>query len=146
MAVLPILTGADNPALRIKTKRVPKITKDLLKLIKDMEATVEKVEGLGLAAPQVGQTHKVCIARLGGKLVPLINPDIIWKSKEQEEGEEGCLSLPGVWLSVPRAVSIVVRYLNAKGEEQERKLQELPARIVQHEVDHLNGVLIVDYR
>ena len=145
IAILPIITGADSPILRQKTKKVAKVTKEILKLIQDMEVTTKKADGLGLAAPQVGESLRVCIVRLNGKFLPLINPEIFWKSTEIEVAEEGCLSLPNFWMNVPRSVSIAVRYQNAKGEEQERKLKDLEARIVQHEVDHLDGILITDY-
>jgi len=145
MAVLPIITGADNPTLRSKTKKVPHVTKDILRLIKDMEATVISADGLGLAAPQVARLERVCIVKIGGKLTPLINPDITFRSEDSEVAEEGCLSLPNIWLPVPRSVSIVVKYVDPKGEEQERMLEHMDARVVQHEVDHLEGKLIVDY-
>ncbi len=145
MAALKIVTGADNPKLRVKTERVPKVTKKILKLIKDMLAAMEEANGVGLAAPQVGETVRVCIALVGGKITPLINPEITWKSKETAIDEEGCLSLPNVWLPIVRSTGITVTYLDEKGKEQERKLQDFDARVVQHEVDHLEGVLIVDY-
>ena len=145
MAALDIVIGPDNPILRAKTKPVPKVTKEILKLLKDMEETTIKADGLGLAAPQVSRTERVCIVKMAGKLTPLINPEITKRSKEMESAEEGCLSLPYVWLQVPRSVSIVVKYLDKKGKEQERILQKLDARVVQHEVDHLEGKLIVDY-
>jgi len=145
MSPLPILTGADNPILRSKTKNVPKVTKDILKFLKDMEDTLEKADGLGLAAPQVGSLHRLCLVKLNGKVIPLINPEISSRSADQEYAEEGCLSLPDIWVQVPRPVSIVVKYLNAKGQEQERMLDHIDARIVQHEVDHLEGKLILDY-
>lgn len=145
MSALPIITGADTPVLRTETKRVPKVTKEVTRLVKDMEETMEKANGLGLAAPQVGSSERVCIVRFGGRVTPLINPDITWKSEETAVAEEGCLSLPGIWLDVPRSVSITVKYWDLKGREQERRLTELDARVVQHEVDHLEGVLITDY-
>jgi peptide deformylase len=145
IATLPILTGADNPILRTKTKKVPKVTKELLKLLKDMQDTTVSADGLGLAAPQVGRLERVCIVKIGDKLTSLINPAITMKSVAMEIGEEGCLSLPNIWLEVPRATSIVVKYWNVKGEEQERILEHMDARVVQHEVDHLEGILIVDY-
>lgn len=145
MANLPIVTGADTPILRSKTKKVPQVTKELLKLLKDMEDTTIAADGLGLAAPQINRTERVCIVRMGKKLTPLINPDITFRSTDTELAEEGCLSLPDVWLQIPRSVSIVVSYLNAKGEQQERMLEGIDARVVQHEVDHLEGKLIVDY-
>ena len=146
MPVLPILTGADNPLLRTKTQRIPQITKEVKRLIKDMKATVKSADGLGIAAPQVGQSLRVCLARTNGKMTPLINPEITWRSTEVELLEEGCLSLPGIGVNVPRAKAVTLRFLDEKGSEQERRLTDLDARVVQHEVDHLNGVLIVDYR
>lgn len=145
MSALPILTGADNPMLRAKTKNVPKVTKEILKLLKDMEETLITVDGLGLAAPQIGSLHRLCIVKLSGKLVSLINPNITFRSQEMEEAEEGCLSLPNIWIHVPRSTSIVVKYWDTKGKEQERMLERLDARVVQHEVDHLEGKLMIDY-
>lgn len=110
-----------------------------------MEDTTIAADGLGLAAPQVNRTERVCIVRMGNKLTPLINPKITFKSVDVEVAEEGCLSLPNVWLQVPRSASIVVEYLDAKGASQERMLEHLDARVVQHELDHLDGKLIVDY-
>lgn len=146
VAVLPILLGDKNPVLRRKTERVPKVTKKTLKLIKDMQATMEHANGVGLAAPQVGESLRICIGKVNGKDTPLINPDIVWRGKEMAIDEEGCLSLPHTWLPVPRAVEITLRYQDEKGKLQERKLKDFDARVVQHEVDHLEGILIVDYQ
>lgn len=145
MSVLPIITGVDMPILRTKTKPVAKVTKDLQKLLKDMQETTIAADGLGLAAPQIGRTERVCIVQMGNKLVPLVNPIITHRSEELEYAEEGCLSLPGIWLTVPRSTSIRLEYLDAKGAKQERMLSAMDARVVQHEVDHLEGKLIVDY-
>lgn len=146
MAVLPIVKGESTDVLRTKAADVPQVTKEVKRLIKDMQQTVKKAEGLGIAAPQVGVSKRVCLANFNGKMTALINPDIFWKSDEVATMEEGCLSLPGIDVNVERAVEIQVRYLDEKGTEQERHLHDLDARVVQHEVDHLNGVLIVDYR
>lgn len=146
VAVLPILTGADNPLLRRKTKKVDRVTKEVKRLLRDMHATALGADGLGLAAPQVGSDLRVCIALLHGKLTPLIDPAIVWKSAETDTQEEGCLSLPGVTVMVPRAVAITLRYADEKGAKQERRFSGWDARVAQHEVDHLDGVLIVDYR
>lgn len=125
---------------------MPKVTKDILKLIKDMHATTLDADGLGIAAPQVGVSLRICVSKFNGKLQPMINPEIMWRSDETEEMEEGCLSLPRVTVSVVRSRSVTVKYLDVKGQEQERKLEGMDARAAQHEVDHLNGVLIVDYQ
>lgn len=142
---LKIVTGEDKKILRTKTKRVPTVTKDVQKFLKEMEATTIKADGLGLAAPQVGSDLRMCIARFNGRLTPMVNPEITWRSKITETAEEGCLSLPGVWVPVSRAVEIVVRYQTARGDTKELKLSDMDARVVQHEVDHLDGVLIIDY-
>ncbi|MSR87058.1 peptide deformylase [Candidatus Peribacteria bacterium] len=145
MAILPIVIGPDNPILRKKTKRMATVTKAVKQLVKDMVETMHEANGVGLAAPQVARTERVCIAVIGGKIVPLINPTITSRSKETDIDQEGCLSLPNVWLNVVRPVGITLTFLDLKGKRQERKLVGFDARVVQHEVDHLEGVLIVDY-
>jgi len=145
MTPLPIITGEDNPVLRTKTEKIPTITKDILKLVKNMQETVDDAKGAGLAAPQIGKSLRVCIALINGKQTPLINPKITWRSGKKDSMEEGCLSLPGIWLPIKRPVAITLTYQDAKGKDQERKLKDFDARVVQHEIDHLEGVLIVDY-
>ena len=146
VSVLPIVIGPDNPILRKKTKPVPSVTKDLRKLIKDMIDTMHEANGVGLASPQVAREERVCIAVIGGKITPLINPKITGHSKETAIDQEGCLSLPNVWIDVARSTEITLTYLDVKGKKQQKKLQNFDARVVQHEVDHLEGVLIVDYQ
>ena len=107
---------------------------------------MDAAEGVGLAAPQIGTSLRICIALLHGKATAFINPHIIWQSSEKEIAEEGCLSLPNIWVPVPRSLAITVQFQNRKGKEEERKLEGLPARILQHEIDHLDGVLITDYQ
>ncbi len=144
-AILPIVTGEDTPILRTKTKPVPKVTKAVLGLLEDMLATVEHAKGAGIAAPQVGRSERACIVLWDEKHVPLINPNILWKGSDTNVFEEGCLSLPSVWRKIRRPTEVVVQYVDSKGREQERRLSGFNARVTQHEVDHLNGVLIVDY-
>ena len=145
MAILPIVIGPDNPILRKKTASVPKVTKGIKQLIKDMIETMKEASGVGLASPQVGRTERVCIAVIDGKVTPLINPQITKRSKETDLDQEGCLSLPNVWLMIPRSVEIALEYVDLRGKKQQRTLEHFDARVVQHEVDHLDGVLIVDY-
>ena len=145
MSVLPIITGKDTEVLRAKAAKVPQVTKDIKKLMSNMQDTVKKAEGLGIAAPQVGTSLRLCLANINGKMTPLINPEITWSSDETSTMEEGCLSLPKINVDVERSVEITVRYTDEKGNEQDRHLHDLDARVVQHEIDHLNGVLIVDY-
>lgn len=146
MTALRIITGTDTPILRSKTVQVPKVTKEIKKLIKDMYETVHEAKGGGLAATQIGLTHRLCLASINGKIIPLINPEITWKNEETDIEQEGCLSLPDLLVNVPRATAITLTYMDEKGKNQERKLIEWDARVIQHEVDHLDGVLIVDYQ
>ncbi len=145
MAVLDIIKGKDHPVLRSKTKRVAKVTKDIVKLIADMEETTRAAKGAGIAAPQIARTERVCIAMLQRKLTPLINPRITWRSDEVILAEEGCLSLPDIWIEVPRAKEILVEFVDVGNRKKQLRLTDLDARVVQHEVDHLEGKLIVDY-
>ena len=145
MAIVPIITGADHPALRKKTERITKFDKNLKKLIADLLNTVKDAKGAGLAAPQIDVNKRVCVTKINNQFVPLVNPEIVWKSEDVWVMEEGCLSLPDTWIDVKRPQAIVLAFFDEKGRMQERKLEMLDARIVQHEVDHLDGVLIVDY-
>lgn len=152
MAKMSIITGKDNPILLKKSKEVSKIDKGVLKLIKDMKETLLSDDGVGLAAPQVGMNVRIIIIALqkGKKiskdfaLVSMINPRIITFSDDACVAEEGCLSLPGDFINVERAKSITVSYLNERGGEVALALSDINARIVQHEVDHLNGILITE--
>ncbi len=146
MPALTIVIGKDQPILKKKTKKVEKVTKEILALIDDMKATVIVAKGAGLAAPQVNRSERICLALIGKKMTPLINPEIIWKSDEMEIAEEGCLSLPDVWLQVARHEEIVLKYITAANKKQEVKLVGWDARVVQHEVDHLEGILITDHK
>lgn len=145
MAVLPIVTGADSPVLRNGTRPVGKVTKDVRKLLKDMEETMMQADGAGIAAPQVGSDLRMCWALIDEKPTALIDVDITFRSKEKNEDTEGCLSLPGLQVLVPRSTEIVVKYTDSRGHPQERRLTDYNARVVQHEVDHLDGKLIADY-
>lgn len=146
MTVLPIVQGADTPVLRAKAKKVPKVTKDISKLIKNMLETVKKARGAGLAAPQIGESLRVCVAVFNGKMTPMVNPEITWKSEETDKMEEACLSLENISVVVTRPTEVIVKYLDEKEAKQERHLKGFDARVVQHELDHLDGVLIVDYK
>lgn len=151
--ILPIYTGTENDVLRKVAKKVPKVTKKHQKLIKNMKETMVDAFGLGLAAPQVGVGERILIAnfqygeKVGEKnvVMALVNPEIIDHSEEEEMGEEGCLSLPEVFAPVKRYKSILVKFLDEKGDEKFLELSDLNARIVQHEIDHLDGKLFVDY-
>lgn len=146
---IPLQQGTDNPVLRAQAKPVGQITAELKHFVVDMVKTMNFEEGVGLAAPQVNRSIRLAVVKLnpGEKneiIFPIINPEIVAHSDEMEEGEEGCLSLPGVWGKIKRYHSLVLRYKDLKGQEQTLELSGFNARIIQHEVDHLNGTLYID--
>ncbi len=143
---LTIETGEENEILRKKSKEVKKIDKKLLKFIKEMDKSMKSEKGVGLAAPQVGKNIRLIIVLLNNEIViPMVNPKITTHSDNVESGEEGCLSLPGIWGQVKRYKEITVQFLDVKGEKRMLKLEGFNARIVQHEIDHLDGILFTDY-
>ncbi len=123
-----------------------KVTKKLLDLISDMRESMVEARGVGIAAPQVWRSERVCLVSIDGNTIALINPQITWRSEELAVDEEGCLSLPHIWVQVPRSVEIQLTYLDERGKLREKRLKAFDARVVQHELDHLEGVLIVDYQ
>lgn len=148
MAVLDIRTYPDE-VLRKKTRPVENpLEGEIQQLIDDMVETMVAAPGVGLAANQVGVSKRLCVIDItagkeSGNLHVLINPEIVDK-QGSEVCEEGCLSVPGYYAQVKRAATVVVRYLDRNGIEKELEADELLARAVQHEVDHLNGMLFVD--
>ncbi|MFC1810809.1 peptide deformylase [Patescibacteria group bacterium] len=149
MSILEIQTGENNEILRKKSTPVEKVDRTIKKLAKNMVQTMKKANGLGIAAPQVGVNKRLFITTLNEgdekeMLVTMINPEILWHSKEHEVGEEGCLSIPGIYKPVERFSAIRVKYLDLKGRENVIELEGLNARVIQHETDHLDGVLFVD--
>ncbi len=145
MAVLP-LTMMDRPVLHQKAKRVRKIDDSIQKLIDDMIETMYQLGGAaGLAAPQVGIPLQVVVIDLPESgLITLINPQVV-KSSGEHEVMEGCLSLPGYRGSIKRAESVTVKGRDRYGKEVRIKAEELLAQVLQHEVDHINGVVYVDH-
>jgi len=153
MAIRHVITvEEDNPVLRRKAKRVRKINRSVQALIDDMVETMRAAPGVGLAAPQVGVSLRVIVVEVpededdpnSGRLYTLINPRIVWASNEMEEGEEGCLSVPG-WVGlVDRHTQVAVKALNRGGKEVKIKADGFLARVLQHEIDHLEGILFVD--
>ena len=144
--ILNIETGRDNPILRKKSDMIHEITKKTIKLIKDMEETMLVNKGVGLAAPQVGINERIIIVTLDNKkIIALINPKIISVSENTAVGEEGCLSLPGEWGKVRRPEEITVQFLTPKKQQVVMKFKDFEAREIQHEIDHLDGILFTDY-
>jgi peptide deformylase len=141
--MLNIIT-VPNPILTKKTQPVKTIDADLVKLVAEMMATCRQANGIGLAAPQVGKSIRLCIIDLehaGLKPFPLINPVIKKKSWSKVEMEEGCLSIPGIFGMVKRPKKIKVKATNLAGEDLTFDADGLLARVIQHEIDHLDGIL-----
>jgi len=145
MAVREILVGFMHPILRRKAEMVTEMDKEVKVLIADLLDTVAVAAGAGLAAPQIGVSLQVCVAKTGEGFLTLMNPDILWRSEDIEIFEEGCLSLPDTWVEVPRPRATIVRYRDEQWRVKERRFEGLDARVIQHEVDHLYGKLIMDY-
>jgi peptide deformylase len=144
--ILKIQKNKNNPVLRKKSQTIKEIDEKVLKLAQDMIETMEKNNGAGLSACQVGENIRMFVVpkELSQQWL-FINPEIIKISRKTETMEEGCLSLPNVFLPIKRATSLKVKALDEKGKEFKLKAKDLLARIIQHELDHLNGILITDY-
>jgi peptide deformylase len=142
MAVVPIRLHPD-PVLRERASEVGDVDAAIRKLVRDMEDTMRDAPGVGLAAPQVGVQRRVIVYDYGDGFNAVVNPEIVDRAGEIVD-EEGCLSLPGLAFPVPRAQRIVVRGLDAEGRPVRYEAEDLHARVVQHEVDHLDGVLFID--
>ncbi|MDI6871543.1 MAG: peptide deformylase [Bacillota bacterium] len=142
MAVLPILEeGAE--VLRRRSKPVERVTRRVQRLIKDMLETMRHAEGVGLAAPQVGQLLRVIVLDVGEGPMALVNPEVV-AARGQETDLEGCLSVPGRVGYVSRPAEVTVKGLNERGQPSEVKGKGLLARVLQHEIDHLDGILFID--
>ena len=148
MALLEILQ-APHPVLKAKAAPVAQVDDRLRQLAADMFETMYKAPGIGLAAPQIGIAERLVVLDVAEseerRPMVLVNPEILWKSGERGTAEEGCLSLPGQFADVTRPLAVKVRYLDEQGEERELEAGGLLARCVQHEIDHLDGVLFVDH-
>ncbi len=151
MAIRDIVT-TPNPVLRKKARKVTDFGPELQKLIDDMVETMRQAPGVGLAAPQVNVSQRVIVVEYGNeedeeapaKLYTLVNPEIVRFSPETLLGNEGCLSVVGFQGEVERSQDITVKALNRRGKPVKIKAKGWTARIFQHEIDHLDGVLFVD--
>lgn len=143
MAIREIVKEGD-PILRKVCREVTVFDAKLGRILDDMLETMKKAEGVGLAAPQVGFLRRFAICEINdGELLEIINPVILEKSGNQI-GAEGCLSIPKIYKDVNRYMNIKVKYFDRNGVEHTRELNGFNARVVQHEMDHLDGVLFVD--
>ena len=148
MALLEILQPP-HPGLRTRAALVERFDGDLRRLVADMFETMYKAPGIGLAAPQVGVARRLLIMDVADgeerRPMTVINPEILWHSDERGVAEEGCLSLPSFYAEVTRPTAVRVRYQDERGAEHELAADGLLARCVQHEIDHLDGILFVDH-
>ncbi len=156
--ILDIETGSANQILRTKSLPIKKIDSSIKKLARDMKATIDPAGGMGLAAPQVGQNIRMILIKIPGEYYKetgfdlcmpnqnmiLINPEIINISEDHCIMEEGCLSLPEYFAEVIRPCAVDFKAMNEKGEPIYGKVSGIFARILQHEIDHLDGILFED--
>lgn len=134
-----------TPVLRKKAAKIKNpLDPEIQALIPSMSEAMQKENGVGLAAPQVGSSVRLCIVKDENKIYALINPQITAKSTKKIAMEEGCLSFPGTFFPITRPENVKVRFLDETGAEKKLKTSGLLARAVQHEIDHLDGILIID--
>ena len=149
MAQLKILTVPD-PRLKQRALPVPAVDAEARRLLQDMLEAMHAANGIGLAAPQVGVLKRLIVVDVAGpdeesRPYLMANPEILWRSEQIAVGEEGCLSLPEHYADVRRPAQVRVRYLDLDNEPRELEADGLLARCIQHEIDHLGGVLFVDH-
>ncbi len=145
MTILPIVTGKDTDVLHRRTDRVKNpLDPEIQNLIPVMFDSLRVAQGIGLAAPQINRSIRLAVIEVEGKRTVMINPKITSYSREKILFEEGCLSLPQEYFLIERSERITVRYEDEHGKEVKKRASGLFAIVVQHEVDHLDGVLIVD--
>ncbi len=143
MAIHKIIT-AENPILRQKAKKIHRFDPSLQKLAEDMFETMHAARGVGLAAPQIGRSIRIFVAEYEDHKVAMVNPEIV-KAEGEVLGTEGCLSIPGyVGDNIRRAEKVVVKGQDVRGKAIKVKAEGWFARILQHEIDHLDGILFLD--
>ncbi len=139
-----------DPVLRKVASAVTGIDKETALFMQSMRDAMYEHHGIGLAAPQVGELKRVLVMDVAeeqnaAKAIMMANPEVIWKSEDTFTYKEGCLSIPGQYAEVTRAKKVRVKYIDINGEAKEMEAEDLASSCVQHEIDHLNGVLFVDY-
>ena len=145
MAILPMCHLPDDSVLRQKAKRVPRVDSSIQRLVDDMVETMQQVSGVGLAAPQVGVSLRVVVLRMPDEEpIAIINPEMVKRTGEREVSE-GCLSVPGYVGEIKRSVSVTVKGWDRHGKAIRIKATNLMAQVLEHELDHLNGILYIDH-
>lgn len=151
MSLLPIII-VPHPVLKEVAKPIENITAAIQKQAADMIETMYDAPGVGLAANQVGQLNRLFVMDTLYRKEPesrnpivMINPEIIWRSEEKSIMEEGCLSIPQQYAEVERPKTVRVKFLDLAGQWQEMEGTDLTSHCIQHELDHLNGILFIDY-
>ena len=143
MSIRTILTGEDEPVLHKVCHPVTSFDQKLADLLDDMKETLAKANGVGLAAPQVAVLRRVVVMDCGDGLIEMINPEIL-ETEGEQDGPEGCLSVPGRRGMVKRPMKVRAKFQDRNGEWYEIEAEELLARCIMHETDHLDGKLYVD--
>jgi len=145
MVILPICHFPQDPVLRQKAKRVSRIDKSIQRLIDDMVETMRQANGIGLAAPQVGVPLRVIVLQMPEEEpMAIINPEIV-KCLGEQEVNEGCLSVPGYFGEIKRSASVRIKGRDRQGKAIRIKATGLMAEALEHEIDHLNGILYIDH-
>jgi peptide deformylase len=145
-AAMSFIRKLGDPVLKSRATPVDRFDDSLRRQVSRMAGLMNDALGVGLAAPQLGISQRLLVYRVGhdAPLIALANPELEWSSSDQEAGEEGCLSIPGVTVDVERPVHVRVRALDEEGEQRVVEASGLEARVIQHEMDHLDGVLILE--
>jgi peptide deformylase len=145
-AAMSFIRRLGDPVLKSRATPVDRFDDSLRTQVSRMGAIMNDALGVGLAAPQVGLSQRLLVYRVGQEapLIALVNPELEWSSDDAEEAEEGCLSIPGIGVDVDRPVHVRVRARDEYGDLRVVEASGLEARVIQHEMDHLNGVLILD--
>jgi peptide deformylase len=145
-AALSFVRRFGDPILKSRATEVDRFDEALRNQVGRMAAIMRDALGVGLAAPQLGISQRLLVYRVGqdAPLVALVNPELEWAGKEEEVFEEGCLSIPGIHVDVPRKIHVRVRAQDEEGQERVVEASGLEARVIQHEMDHLDGVLMLD--
>jgi peptide deformylase len=145
-AAMSFIRKLGDPVLKSRATPVDRFDESLRRQVNRMAGIMNDALGVGLAAPQLGISQRLLVYRVGpdAPLIALANPELEWSSSDGEAGEEGCLSIPGVTVDVERPVHVRVRALDEDGEQRVVEASGLEARVIQHEMDHLDGVLILE--